>query len=261
MTASPSVVPTVMSCEALAALGGVDEPPRLSSAAFTTTGAELVVFFDASTDRAAAATGSYFSCADILSFSGADVSLCYWVDESQINADVSESGLVPDSNVTLLSGVVKRPCEERCDCDRAANSSSVSVAAPDPPLVPIALLDGPTTAAACEGFVVGSSQSTGSAGRDLLYFWTASVVDVNASGNATAVLEAVVDAANLGEGKASLEMTSAQLESMAAGGASRVEIVLVLTNFLGGVSAPSAPFPVSVRTDQRRERFFECFFS
>ena len=250
-----------MSCEALAALGGVDEPPRLSSAAFTTTGAELVVFFDASTDRAAAATGSYFSCADILSFSGADVSLCYWVDESQINADVSESGLVPDSNVTLLSGVVKRPCEERCDCDRAANSSSVSVAAPDPPLVPIALLDGPTTAAACEGFVVGSSQSTGSAGRDLLYFWTASVVDVNASGNATTVLEAVVDAANLGEGKASLEMTSAQLESMAAGGASRVEIVLVLTNFLGGVSAPSAPFPVSVRTDQRRERFFECFFS
>ncbi|KAH8050684.1 hypothetical protein JL720_15300 [Aureococcus anophagefferens] len=102
---------------------------------------------------------------------------------------------------------------------------------------------------------VGTDSDPPSAGG-IFYFWTASVVDVNASGNATAVLEAVVDAANLGDGKASLEMTSAQLESMAAGGASRVEIVLVLTNFLGGVSAPSAPFPVSVRTDQRRERFF-----
>ena len=139
---------------------------------FSTTGAELVAAFDGPTDKASATTGARFPCAEVLDFDGADRSTCYWIDARSVNADVASAAVVPGGNVTLAAGAVRRACDagaERCDCDRPANASSAPAAPPDPPLVPVALLDGPTTAAVCEGVVVGSSQSTGSGGRPFAY--------------------------------------------------------------------------------------------
>ena len=250
-------------CSVLRAGGAVDAEPELSRAAFSKTGAELVVIFDAMTDQAAISVGFRFPCDDVLSFSGADVSTCYWIDGFELNAEVSDAlDFVPGSNVTLVSGTIKRDCDpgiERCDCDRYANASVASAAPPDPQLVPEALLEGPTTAASCEGLAVGSSQSTGSGGRPMVYAWNATAIlreDWAASANASnamaamrSTLASVIDAANMGTGNPSFLASSEDLVVIANGGLHSLEMTLILTNFLGGASAPSAPFRVQVRTD------------
>ena len=149
-TASPSSTPTVTPCAVLRARGEIPAEPRLASADFSTTGAELVAAFDGPTDKASATTGARFPCAEVLDFDGADRATCYWIDARSVNADVASAAIVPGGNVTLAAGAVRRACDagaERCDCDRPANASSAPAAPPDPPLVPVALLDGPTTAA------------------------------------------------------------------------------------------------------------------
>ena len=208
-------------------------------------------------------TGDSFSCNQVLDFAGADVSRCYWIDESEINAEVSDAfDLIPGSNVTLVPGVVARRCNPatgRCDCNRAANASTVFASSPNPPLVPKALLDGPTTAAACEGLAVGSSQSTGSGGRAMTYAWNATAilrddwVDSANTTNATATMRVtllrMLEIANAGTGSASFVASSEDLVAMAAGGIQSLELSLILANFLEGTSAPSAPFRVEIRTD------------
>ncbi|KAH8075812.1 hypothetical protein JL720_10521 [Aureococcus anophagefferens] len=199
----------------------------------------------------------------ILSFAGAAGSTCYWIDAREINADVADAiDFIPGSNVTLVSGTIKRDCDpaaERCDCDRYANASVASAAPPDPPLIPEAFIDGPTTAASCEDLAVGSSQSTGGGGRSMVYAWNATAIlreDFAASANASnataamrSTLASVIDAANTGTGNPSFLVSSEDLVVMADGGLHSLEVTLVLANFLGGTSAPSAPFLVQVRTD------------
>ena len=261
-TASPSSTPTVTPCAVLRARGEIPAEPRLARADFSTTGAELVAAFDGPTDKASATTGARFPCAEVLDFDGADRATCYWIDASSVNADVASAAVVPGGNVTLAAGAVRRACDagaERCDCDRPANASSAPAAPPDPPLVPVALLDGPTTAAVCEGVVVGSSQSTGSGGRPFAYAWNATLVlrddwvpsanTTNATLAARAAVAAMLAAANAGAGSPNLAASSDDLIAMAAGGAAGLEVSLVLANFLGGASAPSDPFPVAIRTD------------
>ncbi|KAH8066911.1 hypothetical protein JL721_7902 [Aureococcus anophagefferens] len=222
----------------------------------------LVAAFDGPTDKASATTGARFPCAEVLDFDGADRATCYWIDARSVNADVASAAVVPGGNVTLAAGAVRRACDagaERCDCDRPANASSAPAAPPDPPLVPVALLDGPTTAAVCEGVVVGSSQSTGSGGRPFAYAWNATLVlrddwvpsanTTNATLAARAAVAAVLAAANAGAGSPMLAASSDDLIAMAAGGAAGLEVSLVLSNFLGGASAPSDLFPVAIRTD------------
>ncbi|KAH8065097.1 hypothetical protein JL722_2001 [Aureococcus anophagefferens] len=65
--------------------------------------------------------GSRFACDQILSFAGAAGSTCYWINAREINADVGDAiDFVPGSNVTLVSGTIKR------DCDPAAESLLVT---------------------------------------------------------------------------------------------------------------------------------------
>ncbi|KAH8069133.1 hypothetical protein JL720_12040 [Aureococcus anophagefferens] len=65
--------------------------------------------------------GSRFACDQILSFAGAAGSTCYWINAREINADVVDAiDFVPGSNVTLVSGTIKR------DCDPAAESLLVT---------------------------------------------------------------------------------------------------------------------------------------
>ncbi|KAH8065092.1 hypothetical protein JL722_1996 [Aureococcus anophagefferens] len=233
-TASPSSTPTVTPCAVLRARGEV--PASRAARGLFDDGRELVAAFDGPTDKASATTGARFPCAEVLDFDGADRATCYWIDARSVNADVASAAVVPGGNVTLAAGAVRRACDagaERCDCDRPANASSAPAAPPDPPLVPVALLDGPTTAAVCEGVVVGSSQSTGSGGRPFAYAWNATLVlrddwvpsanTTNATLAARAAVAAVLAAANAGAGSPTLAASSDDLIAMAAGGAAGLE--------------------------------------
>ena len=165
--------------------------------------------------------------------------------------------LAPGDNVTVVAGALRRSCDpaqDRCDCERPNNASSAAAAPPDPPLVPVARVDGPTTAAACEGLSLGSSQSTGGGGRELAYAWNATlnIAPGAPAANASAArerLRGALAAANAGGGSANLALTSDDLVALAGGGAYRLDVVLALANFLGGASEPSEPFAVALRTD------------
>jgi len=215
--------------------------------------------------QAGVATGVTFACGDVVAFPGVAAAECYWSGERGLTGDVSDAlDLEPGSNVSLVPGVLRRLCDdatERCDCEGPANASSSLALAPDPPLVPDALIEGPTTAGACEGLTLGSSQSTGSGGRAMTYAWNATAaVDeewapgLNASTlNATAernlALKAVVRNANAGTGSPDFTVSSKELVAIAGGGVVGLEVTLLLENFLGGVSEPSEPFLVAIRTD------------
>lgn len=104
-------------CSDLAA-GAVAAPPRLASAAFSDTGAELLATSDVATDRARSAAGAPIRCGAVHAFAGADAASCYWVDASRVSADVGPAmAFAPGDNATLVAGVLRVRCAGRCDCD------------------------------------------------------------------------------------------------------------------------------------------------
>ncbi|KAH8054319.1 calcium ion binding protein [Aureococcus anophagefferens] len=166
-----TAAPTPTPCDAVAAGSYAGPPPRLAAAAFTSTGAALTVAFDAPTDLGGFAAGEAFGCAALLDMADGDVAQCDWTDASTLNVLVSSAlAVVPGVTVALKPGVLKAPCDDavfsRCDCVPFASNSSAVLAPPATPLVPSVVLQGPTSAAVCEGgFEVSGDQSTGSGGR------------------------------------------------------------------------------------------------
>ncbi|KAH8066412.1 hypothetical protein JL722_852 [Aureococcus anophagefferens] len=140
----------------------------------------------------------------------------------------------------------------RCDCYDYANASAVPAEAPDPPLVPAAVVSGPTTASACEGLTLESSQSSGGGGRPMTYSWAVAAVPnasywVPGNGSNVSLALSALDAMAARGGDA-LAATSAELVALASVGVTSLEATLGLENFLGG-AATSAPFTVALRSD------------
>ncbi|EGB03393.1 hypothetical protein AURANDRAFT_68050 [Aureococcus anophagefferens] len=243
-TPAPSAVPTVTPCAELRDEGLVLDAPSILVANFSTTGDALTCAFDADTDLGGYDVSELFACASILDFDGADDAECYWVDARTLSAGVADAAIVPGDAVAVLD-VVLRACDGfRCDCD-TATTSSTTAASPVPPLVPVALLEGPTTASVCEGLRVGSAPSTGGGGRDLSYAWTATPTWASSSdATAAATLSAYAAAAG-----ATLAIPVSDLADLATAGVDAVSFELTVTNFLGGVSDSSTPFVVDVRDD------------
>ena len=139
--------------------------------------------------------------------------------------------------MALVPGVVGARCSFRCDCASYANASFASVEAPDPPLVPVARLTGPSSASVCEGLRVGAALSSGGGGRALAYDWSGTTWDFGAAGldgasNATAELAAVLETST-----SDLDVPTSLLEAAADAGATALVAALVVTNFLGSSSA------------------------
>ena len=108
--------------------------------------------------------GAAFGCSELFSI-GAGDNLCHWVDDRTLRADAA--GVVPGDTITALLGVLRAACVagDRCECYGANTAGFVAVESPAKPVVPEALLAGPSTAAVCEGLVLTSDQSTGGGGR------------------------------------------------------------------------------------------------
>lgn len=247
-------------------LGRLPSPPRLASAAFDSSGAGAFFEFDKPTDQGGRASGVPFVCSELLVFSGSEDATCSWVAARLLFADVSEAlELVPGVNVTLLPDAIKLQCLmslTRCECFGFSDGRlAISMQAPDPPLTPIALLEGQTTAAVCEGWSVDSAQSSGGGGRALYYTWNITIVSQRSAGdddgfpnksktNATAVaIEAVSEALrrnNAGDfGLGAFGFTSSELEKLVRANITRFAVRLTLRNFLG-FETHSSWFPVAV---------------
>jgi len=243
---APSAAPTVTSCDTLRALGRVPPAPALLQARYTRPGSEAILTFTSGTDQGGAATGALFPCGRVVAFPDVETAECYWSSASRLAATVNDAlALVPGSTVTVLGGILKRACgaaSERCDCDEAAAASAAPIESPSPNLVPEALLQGPEELGACEGLSIGSSQSTGSGGREFSFVWSVDAVDASA-------LRDAVDRANEGpRGSSSLVVTPAELLAFTDAGTASMTVRLEVTNFLLG-QATSRPFEVKVRND------------
>ncbi|KAJ8612941.1 hypothetical protein CTAYLR_006198 [Chrysophaeum taylorii] len=128
------------------------------------------------------------------------------------------------SNVTLRDGVVEAACvdDERCECYEPANGTTVRAMTPVDAVVPRVVFQGPASISVCDNFTLVADQSTGSAGREMMFFWSAA-----AAAN-SATLSAAVERA---QGSAYFVLSYSELEEFIAV-RSRLELTLSLTNFL-----------------------------
>jgi hypothetical protein len=79
--------------------------PRLSSAAFLPSGAQVALTFDGPTDTAGLA--GTFPCSQLLTFVGAPAAACTWANATALTVTLRATAtLMPGGNVTLLADKV-----------------------------------------------------------------------------------------------------------------------------------------------------------
>ena len=246
-THEPSAAPTtaVTRCDKLQAdcnQGAtclLEDAPVLSSASFSTTGAQLHVFFDIPTDQGGRDIDEHFVCSEVLTFPDAGATTCYFATASQIVADASAApGLEEDTNVVLPYGKLRRACDwERCDCDLPNPGGQKPAAVPSDVQKPEAKLQGPQEAAAqsCDGMEVTAALSEGSLGRPFKnYTWTAVAAD-------TLGVNAMQAAKNRAQGTPVFDLTGDDLSVVGA----YVDVTVLVENWLGARDE-SDPFRIRV---------------
>ena len=232
------------------------------SARFASTGANILVDLDATSDQAGMLAGEYFPCAEILDFADVDTAECFWVGATQIYAEVNKAlDFVPGENVTLRANTTMLACDDdRCECRVRNNASSVASDPPDPLPDVEPVFQVPDSIAVCEegGLAVEASQSIGSGGRE----WTRLVWSVNATGppesraaakvngtwdNATEALESMQHRAAT---DLSSEFTAeaTELQALAKGGFDTLVLSLALENFLGSTKTESVEMKLSTKS-------------
>ncbi|KAH8057901.1 hypothetical protein JL722_6442 [Aureococcus anophagefferens] len=86
-SAPPSSALTVFDCDRFV----VPAAPVLADAAFTSTGAKMLVNLDSASDLGGFDAGEEFACDEVLAFDDAALATCFWVNGTQIDAVVSSS--------------------------------------------------------------------------------------------------------------------------------------------------------------------------
>jgi hypothetical protein len=168
-----------------AVLSALAEPPapRISVAAFSSTGSSLTLTFDSPTDQ-----GGYtkkFDCSKLLTFADAAKASCAWQDNTNVivypyykreklsyagtdsyNALALQSpALRAGSLVLLRNGTVKAQCTI-ADCKKwAYASSSVVVTAAVDGISPALTISSPLTVGGCDDLVIDVTSSSNDGGR------------------------------------------------------------------------------------------------
>ena len=230
-------------------------PPTLADAIFDSTGASAIITFDSLTDQAAIDAGVSFVCSDIFNFPSSDLATCQWTDPGTVFADVSQAlGLIPYVDINLLPNVLQAACVAYCDCRDRNGPSMTAIRPPSPPVVPIPIIQGPTTAAACEGFSLDSAQSTGAGGRRLTaVIWNATLVFAEqfntTAPNATWVARRALHGALLRHRDDPIfTLWPGEAQKLARAGVVSLGVTLELWNFLLGFGI-SKPYPVGLTTE------------
>ena len=150
--------------------------PALQSAQIEKTGQKLVLVFDKATDFASSVvTTDTWDCSLVVTFPGADSSLCYWRNDRTIVAilppqDGSSrrrlTGVAPGDTVTSLEGVLKGVClKTSCASDPFAPASSVIITVSPDHVTGTAVLVAPSVSLVCLDLVLDPSMSTNHGGR------------------------------------------------------------------------------------------------
>ena len=265
---------------AVTIIGGGQPPavPQLYSAQFGPTGQYVTVSFDSATNQAGI-TASTFTCTGLFKFKGAALSTCLWVDNQNVKvllqtvtpATNTSTVLNAGDTVTIRAGLIKALCRTGTNCAtykalgsarriltgagaRAARGAgkaavtaqgasdvlSIVVTEPSTPLVPNVTLTMPATIGACANLTVDVSTSTGSGGRP----WDSVVFKViPASGSPTPNANTMKIESYLN--KKFNPVSNVVTVPSALIYPSSYQVLVTMTNFLGGAATAASTFSVS----------------
>jgi hypothetical protein len=234
--------------------------PVLDSAQFSSNPSQILVTFDTPTDKAAdsitlSARGT-FLCTQLFDASGGTVnglaqSQCRWTSSSTLTIILGKGDPVTGDNaevgesLSLLPNILN-PCETCCPVQTqtcpAAVAGSVSIAAPDDPMIPSVSLSTSSRIGSCADITIDPTGSTGAGGRD----WRTVSWEMSGDGSQNATAIGVMnDMLNGADTKARVTLPSYLIDS---GGS--YTITLGLTNFLLEYSTASATVEVTAISKQ-----------
>ena len=220
------------------------EVPILQNATLSTMGTSVLFDFSSPTDRGVAVVADVlrsFPCALLVSFPGSTQASCKWTNSNRLVADIQASTVkaaIGDSAV-LRGGSVRALCVANTVCASYSTvpSTTVVIAVPSNPLVPVAHLYAPAVVSTCDNLTVDPTASRGFAGRKWLFVsWTVTALDIaqNAAAIQSYLNEAYRDTTAVAVVPQSLLTKSTRYNS------AEYEISLQVTNFLSQTSVVKA---------------------
>jgi hypothetical protein len=210
--------------------------PVLSSAKFADSGSSIDVSFDSVTNKGGITANSW-ACSTVLTFVASGYTTCSWVSASTVRitfTSVAEGTtlLAVGGTITNVPALVAAQCPADTDCSLygKADAVSVTVSAPDSPVVPTVVLQVPAVVSNCDDVKVNPTLTSGNGGRAwTTVLWTVSA----ASGASTTAIQALLTGT-----------TSVITIPKASVPSDRYTLSLTVTNFLGQSSTTSATFSV-----------------
>lgn len=145
-------------------------PPMLTSAQFSNDGTAVIVAFDSATNQANINTAQ-FNCGSLFNFRQVVTAMCSWTSSSTVAASLGGSACLGiGDTVALVGNVLKAACptsltQQQCNTWSYSASVSVRTTAPQNPIVPTVVVNGPSVVGPCSSLSIDLTSSSGSGGR------------------------------------------------------------------------------------------------
>ena len=154
----------------------VPSAPAVYSTQYTYTGAYVAITFDMATNRAG--LSGYFTCSNLLSFTGMATASCYWIDAFTLAIEPSATGTRLAIGGTITLSPISSSLTIKAECDTAkftttqcatfpalAADTSTTVAVSSNAIIPTVDINMPSSVGSCRAAVMDLSASTGAAGQ------------------------------------------------------------------------------------------------
>ena len=149
--------------------------PKFKSIIFSDNGNTLLITYDKDTNMPVISGNN---CTIILTFMGAENSMCYWKAANLLrislgaDSQFSSRYISAGDNITAVDGVVKAAYVSNTNFSTypyTSSSITMSVSLPSPPLMPNIQLMTPTESNICSDLIIDPTYTTGSGGRPWIY--------------------------------------------------------------------------------------------
>ena len=230
--------------------------PQMKQVQLSNNGENIVIDFNANTDRAKTTVSNYlsadgFSCSSILTFKGSRNATCAWASSNQLVATFSPSASVARAQVgdsiQLNSGILKAECIPRGDllqsvCDKANYATAISspLLKPSIPMVPIIVLLVSDYISVCTDMAIDPRLTRGKGSLPWKSaLWTIDVVDSDNPPNVVSVSKSITLSNRLFGLRSALLAVGTNLDQMIVlskqflTSGTRYRVTLTLTNYLG----------------------------
>lgn len=145
--------------------------PKLQSAVLDENGLGMYIMFASDTNSANFSYGAKWNCNEMLSFRGANNTVCTWLNSTTIrgifgtNQQLLSNFMEIGDTVTLLPHILKAACNSDCKDYVFSSSHSLQLQKPHQFVNPIVLARVTDIVGSCDDIIIDISASTGSGGK------------------------------------------------------------------------------------------------